>query len=417
MHQTSDRTLVVVNMAAARAARVWPFVRETLARNGVPFDAHESRAPGDTEAQTRAALREGYGTIAVVGGDGTLSEAARGFFEPPAMTKERVSATKKDLSAPKEEETASKEEETATKEGHATQKEEHAPREAGEASEEEEPAPPRSINPEASLALLPAGTGDDLARGLAGRRAPLTEWLFRLVNHCSVNSGEQTPAPSPAPGRAGDETYERAAEDAEARASEGATVSQWERTTRRIDAFSVTVDGGARSFVCLNAATLGVGAEVATRVAAQRGTLRRMGGEARFAVAALSALAAWRNREVRVSVDDEWLMECATNLIVVANGPFAGGGMNFAPSARLDDGRLEVLAACRFSRAGVVRELARVHRGGHLANPKVVLTSGMRVRVETTDRQAPLAIEADGDARGHTPAEFRIMPGALRVVW
>jgi diacylglycerol kinase (ATP) len=118
----------------------------------------------------------------------------------------------------------------------------------------------------------------------------------------------------------------------------------------------------------------------------------------------------------RAIKEGEWT-ECRTNLIAVVNGTYAGGGMNFSPEARLDDGLLDVLTVCRLSRAALLRELARVRRGGHLANPKVKLTRGTRVRVETHDPADSLPVEADGDVRGHTPAEFRVMPGALRVVF
>src|SRR5437763_65387 len=130
----SSGLLVIVNNAAARARKAWPRVREALARGGVRFDAHESVRPGETEERTRAALVEGFETVAVVGGDGTLSAAAAGYFEPLA----RLAADEC----------------------------------------------PRAINSKAALAILPAGTGDDFARGLAGgRRATLEAWLARLVEH------------------------------------------------------------------------------------------------------------------------------------------------------------------------------------------------------------------------------------------
>ena len=44
------------------------------------------------------------------------------------------------------------------------------------------------------------------------------------------------------------------------------------------------------------------------------------------------------------------------------------------------------------------------------------LTRGARVRVETLGEPDSLAVEADGDVRGRTPAEFRVMAAALRVV-
>ena len=325
---------VVVNHTAARAREAWPRVREALVRAGIRFEAHESTRPGETEERTRAALRQGFETIAAVGGDGTLSAAAAGCFESF------------DVTAPTVE--------------------------------------PRAVNSSAALAVLPAGTGDDFARGLAGgRRDSLEAWLARLVAHC-----RQT--------------------------DEGAAVSR--QTARRLDVLLGSVDGGARRFVCLNAATLGVGAEVAGRVAAQGAWVRRLPGEARFALAAVPRLAAWRNRPVRVSVDGSAWQECGTNLLAVVNGTYAGGGMNFSPEASFDDGLLDVLVVCRISRPALLRELARVHRGGHIANPKVKLTRGRHVRVETLDAADSLGIEADGDPRGRTPAEFQVLPSALRVV-
>jgi diacylglycerol kinase (ATP) len=339
----SRRLFVVVNHGAARARRAWPVVRAALAREGISFEAHESVRPGETESRTRAALAEGCDVIAVVGGDGTLSAAASGYFEP-----------------------------------------------CGEGA-----ALPRPVNPTAALALLPAGTGDDFARGLAsGRREPLESWLGRLIAYFR---GAQ--------GASADESV----------AVEGAAV--FRTRARSVDVLFGTANDGARPFLCLNAATLGIGAEVAARVAGQGERVRRLSGETRFALAAVQSLAAWRNRRVRIEVDGSPWVECRTNLIAVVNGPYAGGGMNFAPEARVCDGRLEVLTACGLSRPSIVRELARVHRAGHLSNPKVRLATGTRVRIETADAHDPLPIEADGDPRGLTPVNFVLMPGALRVLF
>jgi len=346
----SQRLFVVVNNAAARARVAWPRVREALASACVRFDAHESSRPGETEETTRAALAEGFGTVAVVGGDGTLSAAASGFFESCDAL-------------------------------------------AGDER-------PRAVNADASLAVLPAGTGDDFARGLVGgRRESLEAWLARLVAHC------------------------RTLEESGGIVDEGGGVSLQKSsrpgtsTTRSVDVLLGSARGGERRFVCLNAATIGIGADVAGRVASQGTKMRRLPGEARFAWAALRSLAAQRRVDARVSVDGECFVECELNLVAVANAPFAGGGMNFAPGASASDGLLDVVTVCRLSRAGLLRELARIHRGGHLANPKVKLARGTSVRVETLNPAGSLAIEADGDVRGRTPVEFRVMPSALRVVF
>ena len=326
MPQPEGRPLIIVNHSAVRARRAWVLIKSLLTQNGLSFDVDETSAAGEAEAHVRSALRDGYRIIAAVGGDGTLSEVTRGFFEQPTTID----------------------------------------------------SPPLPINPAAALAILPAGTGNDFARGLAGERAPLENWVSRLVAYCK--SGEV------------------------------------KKSIRRVDALYATVGSDARSFVCLNAATFGISADVATRVTQQSGVVRRLSGETRFVWASLGALRTWRNRMVRVTVDD-YSMDCATNLLAVVNGPYVGGGMKFVPSAQPDDGFLEAIVACGVTRGQAVRELTRIHRGGHLANPKIVLKKGRVVRVETLDQKETLTMEADGDVRGSTPTEFRLMPAALGLVW
>jgi diacylglycerol kinase (ATP) len=331
-------TFVIVNYNAARARAAWTQIELALKASGVRFRAHEARQAGDAQSAAREALGAGYRTIAVVGGDGTLGEVVTGFF---ARETESVSNTQAATTA-------------------ATI--------------------PARINAEAALAILPAGTGNDFARGLEGGRASLERWLERLIKH-SRRDSEST-------------------------------------TTRAVDVLHGTIgdDDARRTFFCLNAATLGIGAEVAGRVAAQGGSVRRLPGEARFALAAIKSLAGWRARRMRVQLDDALAFECATNLVAVVNSPFAGGGMMFSPEARVDDGLLDVVTACQLTRASLIREMARIHSGGHVKNPHVHITRGKRVRIEHLTDGDALAVEADGDVRGHTPLEFRVLHAALKVV-
>ncbi|HVG29165.1 MAG TPA: diacylglycerol kinase family protein [Pyrinomonadaceae bacterium] len=356
-------TFVIVNHSAARARAAWGVVRRALDDAGVSFDAHEARAFGDARASARDALRAGYRTVAVVGGDGTLSEVVNGFFEP-ASGAARVEGV-----------------------------EEIARRGVGVAarcvdeSDTDVRSPPSPINPEAALALLPAGTGNDFARAVEGHRASLESWIARLVAHC--------------------------------RAPRAAGAGETKKTTRAVDVLhgaAATAGGGAQSFLCLNAVTLGVGAEVAARVAAQGAMARRLSGEARFALAAAVGIARWRERRVRVRVDEGEERELRTNLIAVVNSRFAGGGMMFSPGALVDDGLLDVVTAARLSRATLVREMTRIHAGGHVANPRVRIERGARVRITPAAEGDSLPVEADGDVRGRTPLELAVMPRALRVV-
>ena len=318
--------LIIINNTAAKTRLAWPRVRGLLESAGLTYESYETSEPGDATLRTRAALRDGVSTIGVVGGDGTLSEAAEGFFE----FKESVT---------------------------------------------ELPSP---VNPAAALAILPAGTGDDFARGLTdGTRATLEHWTNIFLSRCQQpNSGH----------------------------------------TRWIDVLYGVCNGYRQPFICLNASTMGIGGETATRVAAQGKFMRRLSGEVRFAAAACVSIAHWRERRVRVSVDDETLVDGPMNLAAVANALYAGGGMMLSPAARFDDGKLDAVTASGLNRAAVLRELGRIHKGGHVANPKVKIAQGTSARIETFAPEDAMPIEVDGNVRGVTPVEFRVLSKAIRFV-
>ncbi len=72
----------IVNPAAARgrAGRVWPQVQALLQERGASFQVKFTRHPGHTTGLVREAVQQGYETVLVVGGDGTVNEAVNGFF-------------------------------------------------------------------------------------------------------------------------------------------------------------------------------------------------------------------------------------------------------------------------------------------------------------------------------------------------
>jgi diacylglycerol kinase family enzyme len=87
--------------------------------------------------------------------------------------------------------------------------------------------------------------------------------------------------------------------------------------------------------------------------------------------------------------------------------------MMFAPHAELDDGLLDVILTNQASRLDIIRELPRIRWGGHLKNPKV---TGRRAREVSIKSDEPLAVDIDGEMVGHTPAQIRVLPGAVRFL-
>ena len=114
---------------------------------------------------------------------------------------------------------------------------------------------------------------------------------------------------------------------------------------------------------------------------------------------------------LRIQLDGESEVSIESNLIVVANGRYAGGGMMLAPNAELDDGLLDVLLTDRLTRLDIIMELRRIGRGGHLKNPKVSETRAGEVSICSAD---PVPIDIDGEMSGYTPARLTILPSVIR---
>lgn len=174
------------------------------------------------------------------------------------------------------------------------------------------------------------------------------------------------------------------------------------------------VPGESRVRYFINVASFGLGGETVTRVnARQKGWPDWVGGKPRFVLAALYSLWKYSNRPVTVILDagNEELFQ--TNLVLVANGQYAGSGMKFAPRAAIDDGLLDVVVTDGVGRFGIVWEMTRIWDGGHLRNPKIVSRRARRISIAS---QPEMPIDLDGDIAGTTPVKIEILPGAIRLI-
>ncbi|MEV5094865.1 YegS/Rv2252/BmrU family lipid kinase [Streptomyces rochei] len=212
----------------------------------------------------------------------------------------------------------------------------------------------------ATLGLVPAGRGNDFARalGLPTEPAALAEVLLR---------GEPRP----------------------------------------VDTIEVTSAVHHRTVV-LGSVYAGVDA-LANRHANDTRLLR---GAASYYAGALRAVTGWRPTRYRVTVDGE---EHAFTgyTTVAANSGYYGFDRRIAPSARVDDGLLDVVMihhAPRLLFFALMNELAS---GAHVRRPQVRVVRGREVRIEA-DRAVPYG--ADGEVEALVPVTARVLPGALRVL-
>jgi diacylglycerol kinase (ATP) len=106
-------------------------------------------------------------------------------------------------------------------------------------------------------------------------------------------------------------------------------------------------------------------------------------------------------------------------LLTFANGQFYGRGMRIAPSAILDDGLLDLCLLLDVDRFSLLRCFPRVYNGSHVQHPAFRLWRAHSIRLYG---ERPLAMHADGEVIGRlstdaaAPTVVRIAAARQRFV-
>ena len=162
------------------------------------------------------------------------------------------------------------------------------------------------------------------------------------------------------------------------------------------------------TFVYLNMLSMGF----AGRVGALTNRYFKGLGTAGYQVAVLLALAGLRPVQLPYSIDDN-LNSSPLNLLSFCNSQYTGGAMHMAPSARIDDGVLDVVRVGPMGRLALLRAFPSLFRGEHVLRPDVMVTQTAAVRF---DLDAPTDIVVDGEAMRVQLTALRVLPGAIRVM-
>jgi diacylglycerol kinase (ATP) len=292
--------LVIVNPTAGggRAARSLPWLRERLEHRS-EARLEVTRGRGDAERLAADAASGGHDRVVAIGGDGTVQEIVNGLIEG---------------SVP------------------------------------------------ASLGVVPAGSGNDLARSIGLPRDPAEAWRVAVGRH-----------------------------------------------TRTIDvARARNGDAAERWFV--SAGGIGFDAQVAAAMVSRgRWQLGRPG----YLLTTLAELRRFTNRRIELRIDATTSTHDVL-FVAVANGAFYGGGMRIAPSARPDDGILDVCVVGDITRLTAIRQLPNLYRGTHVDHPQVTMRTGRSIAIEG-ERDRDTRIHLDGEPFGSLPLRISIAPAAIEV--
>ncbi|MFJ4996907.1 YegS/Rv2252/BmrU family lipid kinase [Microbacterium sp. NPDC088619] len=210
------------------------------------------------------------------------------------------------------------------------------------------------------VVLVPAGTGNDLARALGlPRRDPVAAAELALTG------------------------VPRAIDVGEVRAA------------GRIDPF-------------LTIAALGFDAKVSDRT----NRLRWPHGVLRYYLALVVELVRLRPMEFTVSVDGEPPVRTPGTLVAVGNTESYGGGMPLCAGAAADDGLLDIVQVAPLTRLRLLRLFPLLLRGVHLSRPEVTRRQARSVTVSAPG----LVVYADGERIAENECTIGIRRSALTIL-
>ncbi len=164
---------------------------------------------------------------------------------------------------------------------------------------------------------------------------------------------------------------------------------------------------GGRRFA--NAASCGVTGAIAQRANTMS---KRLGGTPTFLLAAFQGFRAYTNTPIHLELDGRPI-DVTAACVVCAIGHSLGGGIKVAHGARPDDGLLDMVLVGDIGAKDLALNLHRLYTGTLGDHPRIMHLKGITV---TVTGDTPLQVEADGELAGTTPATFRCLPGALRLV-
>jgi len=313
---------------------------------------------GDGTSLAREYLQKGFKNIVAIGGDGTINEVANGFviFNEEQRGGEIEEYDNKDK-----------------KIGNVAY-----------------PPPIKQINPDAVFGIISSGTRNVLVKSL-----DLPSESFECCKHYGTS-----------------------------------------KIQKKIDVISATVtnfsnsvdDGSSNSYsskvtstrIFLNAAELGVGAEIIDRSKKIRDKVKsRIVSTVSSVVATLPT---YESNLCEFSIDDgrENILTKMT-MAVIANGQFLGGGFKAAPKANMSDGLLDIVILKNSGSFKMLEEFMSIKNGNYTRDDQdIIYIQAKKVSIKPKQqddkiKRGDITVTIDGEPIGILPATFQVYQNALTI--
>jgi diacylglycerol kinase (ATP) len=135
-------------------------------------------------------------------------------------------------------------------------------------------------------------------------------------------------------------------------------------------------------------------------------------GKMRYNIAMLAELPGFRPLPFRITLDDGEAWETEAMLVALGNAKSYGAGMLVCPDADLTDGLIDVMVLGPVSKPELLKTFPRVFKGTHISHPAVTIRRAKTVTVEADG----VTGYADGEFLSDLPITNECVSGAVQIL-
>jgi len=176
----------------------------------------------------------------------------------------------------------------------------------------------------------------------------------------------------------------------------------------KVEFISLNKQKSVRHFI--NISEIGLGAEVVKKVNASK---KILSPTLNFFFSSISSFFTYKKRRIKI-ISEAFSYTGDVLLLCFANGRFFGSGLQIAPHAKTNNGKLAVFLAGNVSLIDYLKNLSAIRRGEFIKHRNIQYAEVDSCIVEPLEDG--LLLEADGELFGTLPAKFALLKREIKFL-
>ena len=181
--------------------------------------------------------------------------------------------------------------------------------------------------------------------------------------------------------------------------------------------YSGIIEGEEKTRYCINMFNIGFDCNVADLTQTLK-TYPMLNGSMAYLAAVVGMLVKKKGARLKVELDGEVVENGPLLLTAIANGGFCGGGVNSAPTASINDGKMDVNVIYNVSRFDFLKKFPYYSKGTHMELPNIdkILLFRQCEKAVITPLDGTMRLCADGEIVDAGKVTMEMVPLAVNVL-